>query len=231
MNLNLSGLAFLIPVAAIIVLAWVGMHVAAIALMLTGMDRRKASFEALSAFFGVGFTTRNSEEIVSHPQRRRIITIMIILGNAGIITVIASLVSSVASASINKSLAAVPIGIVVGAVVIIVLWRIAVWRGWTEKFERWVEHKLLKAKVFKTQRVIGIVEVDGDYVIGKVLARKGSEFTNRKLGELKLSEKGLLVLVINRSGRIIRPPKATNYIREGDILTVFGKRVQIERTF
>ncbi|MBD3285179.1 hypothetical protein GF359_02195 [candidate division WOR-3 bacterium] len=231
MNLNLSGMAFLIPVVIIIVLAWIGMHAAAIALMLTGMDRRKASFEALSAFFGVGFTTRYSEEIVSHPQRRRIISIMIILGNAGIITVIASLVGTVASSSINKSLATVPIGLIVGAVVIFVLWRIAAWRGWTEKFEKWVESKLLSWKVFKEKRVIGIIEVDGDYVVGKVLAREDTAFTNRKLGELNLTKKGVLVLAINRSGRIIRPPKASNFIREGDILTVFGKRRQIERTF
>jgi len=225
--MRISGLAFLIPVIAIIVLGWIGMHVAAIALMLTGMDRRKAQFEALSAFFGVGFTTRHSEEIVSHPQRRRIISVMIILGNAGLITVIASLVGTFATASIVS----VPIGILVAAGILILLWRIAVWRGWTEKFEKWLEHKLLKWKVFKEKRVIGIIEVDGDYVVGKVLTRKGCEFAGKKLGELNLSQKGLLVLAINRSGRIIRPPKASNYIREGDILTVFGKRKQIERTF
>jgi hypothetical protein len=227
MNLNIGGLAFLIPVIAIIVIAWLAMHVASIALMLTGMDRRKARFEALSAFFGVGFTTRNSEEIVRHPQRRRIISIIIVLGNAGIIAVIASLVGTFAKAS----LVTVPIGVIVAAGIIFVLWRVAVRQGWTDRFEKWIEERLLKEKVFKEQRLIEVVEVDGDYVIGKALARPGCDYVDQKLGDLKLSDKGLLVLAINRKGRIIRPPKASNYIREGDILTVFGKRKQIERTF
>jgi len=227
MKLNIGGLAFLIPIIAIIVMAWLAMHVAAIALMLTGMDRRKAQFEALSAFLGVGFTTRYSNEIVSHPQRRRIIAVLIVLGNAGTITIIASLVGTFATAS----LASVPVGVIVAAGIVFVLWRIVVWRGWTRRFEKWIEHKLLKAGVFKQRRLIELVEVDGDYTIGKVLARADCDYVDRKLSDLKLSQKGLLVLSINRKGRIIRPPKAQNYIREGDILLVFGKRRQLERTF
>jgi len=225
--MNLGGLAFLIPVVAIIVIAWLAMHAASIALMLTGMDRRKARFEALSAFFGVGFTTKASEEVIKHPQRRRIISILIVLGNAGVITVIASLVGTFA----RTSLVSVPIGVLVAAGVIVILWRIVVWRGWTERFERWIEHRLLRAKVFKEQRLIEMMEIDGEYVIGKALARPDCTYVDRQLKDLNLSRKGLLVLSINRKGKIIRPPKASNYIREGDILTVFGKRSQIERTF
>lgn len=227
MNLNLGGLAFLIPVIIIVVLAWVIIQGASIALMFTGMDRRKAGFEALSAFFGVGFTTRNSEEIVSHPERRKIITVLIVLGNGSIIAVISSLVGTFATAS----LATVPIGLLVAAGFIIILWRIAVWRGWSQRIEKWVEHKLLKWRVFKEMKMLEMVQVEGDFVVGKVLAREGSDFVDKQLKELNLAHRGVLVLAINRSGRLIRPPRAKNYIREGDILTVFGKRKQIERTF
>lgn len=98
MNLNLGGLAFLIPV--VVVVSWFVRQGATIALMLTGMDKRKARFEVLSAFFGVGFTTRNSEEIVYHPQRLKVISTVIIIGNAGLITVIASPVGTFAKASV-----------------------------------------------------------------------------------------------------------------------------------
>lgn len=227
MNLNLGGLAFLIPVVVIIVLAWVIVQGASIVLMFTGMDRRKAKFEALSAFFGVGFTTRNSEEIVTHPERRRIISFLIVLGNGSIIAVISSLVGTFAKAS----LATVPIGLLMAAGLVLLLWRIAVWRGWSQRIEKWVEHKIMKWKVFKEHKLLEMVEVEAGYVVGKVLAREDSDFVNNQLKDLHLARKGILVLAINRSGRIIRPPKAENYIREGDILTVFGKRSQIEKTF
>jgi len=227
LNLNIGGLAFLIPVVFVVVLAWFVVQGATIALMLTGMDRNKASFEALSAFFGVGFTTRTSEQIVAHPQRRRIISLLIVLGNAGIITVIVSLVGTFA----KSSLVSVPIGLLIAVGLVFIIWRIAVSRGWTDKFEKWIEHKLLEAKVFKERRLLEMIEVDGEFVVGKVLTRKGCGFEDKQLKDLNLTHKGIIVLSINRSGRIIRPPKAENFIRKGDILTVFGKRKQIEKTF
>ncbi|GAH92167.1 unnamed protein product, partial [marine sediment metagenome] len=68
--------------------------VATAALKLTGLDERTASFQALSALTGTGFTTRESELIISQPMRRRIVSILMIVGHAGLIAVIAGLASS-----------------------------------------------------------------------------------------------------------------------------------------
>ena len=65
-----------------------------LALELTGIEPDVARFQALSAFSGTGFTTREAERVVGHKTRRRIITILISLGNAGAVTVIATLVLS-----------------------------------------------------------------------------------------------------------------------------------------
>ena len=48
-------------------------RVAAVALRLTGMPAEVARFQARSAFSGTGFTTSESEAIVNHPIRRRLI--------------------------------------------------------------------------------------------------------------------------------------------------------------
>ena len=53
---------------------------ATIALMHTGMSRERARFQARSAFSGAGFTTSESEVVVKHPVRRRIIMVLILLG-------------------------------------------------------------------------------------------------------------------------------------------------------
>ena len=72
-------------------------RVGAVALELSGLQRDKARFQALSAFTGTGFTTRESEMIVNHPRRRRIVTFLMVLGNAGIVSVIATFVLSLVS--------------------------------------------------------------------------------------------------------------------------------------
>jgi len=69
-------------------------NVAMVALQLTGLDSPTSSFQALSALTGTGFTTRESELVVSHPMRRKIISILMVIGNAGAVVVIAGLVSS-----------------------------------------------------------------------------------------------------------------------------------------
>jgi NhaP-type Na+/H+ or K+/H+ antiporter len=67
-------------------------RVATVALTYTGMSRESARFQARSAFTGTGFTTSESEKIVTHPVRRRIILLLMLFGNAGIVAVVTSLI-------------------------------------------------------------------------------------------------------------------------------------------
>src|ERR687886_2691471 len=71
-------------------------RVGAVALTLTGMSREASRFQARSAFFGVGFTTAEAEAVVGHPVRRRIIMWLILLGNAGVVTTMGTLLISFA---------------------------------------------------------------------------------------------------------------------------------------
>ncbi|GAG87195.1 unnamed protein product, partial [marine sediment metagenome] len=77
-----------------ILVSFIVVRIGGFALQLTGIEPEVASFQALSAFSGTGFTTREAERVVGHRTRRRIVTILIILGNAGMVTVIATLVAS-----------------------------------------------------------------------------------------------------------------------------------------
>jgi Trk-type K+ transport system membrane component len=69
-------------------------RIATVALTHTGLSRESAKFQARSAFTGVGFTTSESEKVVSHPVRRRILLTLMLLGNAGIVTAVSSLIVS-----------------------------------------------------------------------------------------------------------------------------------------
>jgi len=69
-------------------------RIAAVALRITGLTEETARFQALSAFSGTGFTTTEAENIVNYPVRRRIVGILMIIGNIGIVGVLATLVAS-----------------------------------------------------------------------------------------------------------------------------------------
>ena len=79
----------LVPTLSIIV-----ERVATVALILTGLSRDAARFQARSAFTGSGFTTSEAEAVVSHPARRRIVMLLMGMRNVEIITGVSTLVLS-----------------------------------------------------------------------------------------------------------------------------------------
>src|SRR4030042_6707082 len=104
---------------ATILISFLIVLIGGFALQLTGIEPDVARFQALSAFSGTGCTTRESERVVGHKTRRQIVTILIILGNAGLVTIIATLVASMAKARDESytwffiRLATIVVGIVV----------------------------------------------------------------------------------------------------------------------
>ncbi len=78
----------------VVAVSFIIVRIGAIAFQLTGLRWTQAKFQALSCFTGTGFTTRESELIVGHSQRRRIASILMVLGNAGLVLLIATFANS-----------------------------------------------------------------------------------------------------------------------------------------
>jgi hypothetical protein len=84
----MSAIVLLLVIALVSLLIT---RVATIALTVTGLPHQAARFQARSALSGVGFTTSETEQVVNHPVRRRIIMALMLLGNVGIVTAVAGL--------------------------------------------------------------------------------------------------------------------------------------------
>ncbi len=67
------GVVGLIALLTVLFLSLLITRLATTALTLTGLSCEMARFQARSAFTGTGFTTSESEAIVNHPVRRRIL--------------------------------------------------------------------------------------------------------------------------------------------------------------
>lgn len=110
-----AALSFLVLITLMIFVVRVG----AVALRLTGLEDVIARLRALSAFTGAGFTTRESEAIVNYPVRRQIVTLLIIVGNLGLITVVATLVASFVHTEGEVGAVLVQVGWLIGALALL----------------------------------------------------------------------------------------------------------------
>ena len=200
---------------------------ASIALMMTGLDLKRSRFQALSAFTGTGFTTKEAELIVNNPRRRRIITWLMILGNAGIVTVIVTMTSTVVVSEGFQ----IPINVIIFLAGIIVVYKIATHAGFLQRWDVFIENRLLKTTQFEeeaTERLLHLLE---GYGLIRVIIKEESSIAGISLNELKLPEKNLLILGIERSGDWIPVPSSDVVIKEKDRLVVYGPLNVLKSTF
>jgi hypothetical protein len=214
----MSGLYFLFPSLLAILVSFLVVRAASVALILTGMEKHKARFQALSAFSGTGFTTREAESVVNHPQRRKIITWLIIFGNAGIVAVIVTTTTSFANSKTHH----IPITLVVLALGIFLIYKVANYKKFTTKWERFIEKKLLKSQTFEEAATEDLLHFLEGYGLVEKIVRSGSALIGRSLRESQLREKGAIVLGIERGKSWISVPKAGERINEEDRLVVYG---------
>lgn len=214
----MQGLYFLFPTWLAILTSFLFVRAAAIALMLTGMDKNRAGFQALSAFSGTGFTTKEAELIVNHPIRRKIIRWLMIMGNAGIVTVIVTASSSMSSSSgyiLSLNILLLVLGIYF-------IYRLAKSAGFTRKWENFIEKRLIKSHQFDESTTEDLLHFLEGYGCLKKIVQDDSSLIGHSLAELHLTEKNILVLGIERENDWVPTPKAKEKIQKGDRLIVYG---------
>ncbi len=221
----MNGLYFVLPTLLAVLVSMLVVRAGAIAFVMTGMDMHRAKFQALSAFSGTGFTTREAEQIVNHPARRRIATWLMILGNAGVVAVIVTSTSSlVSSEGIGVPISAVALlgGL---AVVYFISTRAGLIRGW----ESFVQERLGRSSQFEERPVEELLHLLQGYELVRVLIEEGSSLADVTLADAKLPAKGCLVLGIERGRAFISAPTGDERIVTGDRLIAYGQTKALEQ--
>lgn len=173
----------LLSVFAIVLVSLVITRVATVLLVITGMSREAARFQARSALSGVGFTTNEAEAVVSHPVRRRIVLALMLLGSAGLITAIASLIVSFGGSTTGEGLLRILV-LIAGLALILLLARS---RWFDRRLERLVGD-VLRARGITVRDYASLLELSGDYVVVGKHVDADDWMAGRTLGELKLRE-------------------------------------------
>ena len=214
----MSSIYFLFPTLLAILISFLFVRAASIALMMTGLEKHKARFQALSAFSGTGFTTKEAELIVNHPVRRKITRWLMIMGNAGIVTVIVTATSSFTTSAGYQ----LPLNILLLIVGIFFIYKLAKSRGFGRKWEHYIEKKLIKSSGFEESATEDLLHFMEGYGLVKKIVPEESPMIGQSIAKLELNKKGILVLGIEREKSWIPTPKANEILKDYDRLIVYG---------
>ena len=171
-------------------------RVAAVALTFTGLAWESARFQARSAFTGVGFTTSESESIVNHPVRRRIVMLLMLFGNVGFVTAISALMLSFIGAQ-NVSQGIFRFTVLTGGLA--ALWTASRSRWVDERVSRLIARALWRWTSLDVRDYANLLHLCGeDYGVAEIMVEPQDWLAGRRLGELSLPEEGVLVLGVQR---------------------------------
>lgn len=204
----------------IIIITILVTKVATIALVHTGLSRESARFQARSALTGTGFSTSESETVVSHPVRRRIILMLMLVGNAGIVTAVTSLMLTFMTPDTTESLMR-NFGILVIGIVLI--WWAAQSKLVDRALSRIIDRALRKYTDIDVRDYAALLHLSGDFQVTEFLVPEDHWMVSKTLDEVKLSHEGLIVLGVKRhDGSYLGIPSDKTEVIPGDLITFYG---------
>ena len=226
----------LILFVVVMIIAFIIVRIGAIAFQLTGLEWSVAKFQALSCFTSTGFTTSEAELIVTNRQRRRIASILIVLGHAGLVTMIATLANSLRAQRIiqeklTKPLlpvripeALVPwINLAVIGIVLYILYKVSTNSRFVKKLTNFLRRRIIRRELIQRVSFEELMLATGGYGVARIALCSGSPVLNKTLSESALRSQDITVLAIKRDGKTTANPRANTELLLNDELLCFGK--------
>jgi len=219
-----------------LVASFIVVRIGAIAFQLTGLEWSLAKFQALSCFSGTGFTTKEAALITGNRQRRKIASILIILGNAGFVILISTFAGSIIptdtiTSKLSESFLpfSIPpflviwVNLVIIVVVVYGIYRVFTNEKLARKLTNFLRKKIIKKEIFQKVSFEELLLATGGYGISRITVSAGSPVLNKTLAKSQLREYDIMILATVRSGETIPNPPANMKILLDDELICFGK--------
>ncbi|MFW6105144.1 MAG: TrkA C-terminal domain-containing protein [Chloroflexota bacterium] len=208
-----------------ILVSFIIVRIGGFALQLTGIEPDVARFQALSAFSGTGFTTREAERVVGHRTRRRIVTILIVLGNAGMVTVIATLVASFTQVT-GYTWFFIHLAIIVGGIFGLyqLIIRSNIGQRILDRLQKPIMNRILK----EAPAVEEIFRMEKDWGISLVTIKRSSKSIGQSVADIT-AEGDIEILGIDRADTYLTMPNMEEEIMVGDRLLVYANRKSMKQ--
>jgi hypothetical protein len=211
----------IISLLVIITLSIIITRIATIVLAHTGLSEQSARFQARSAFTRAGFTTHESERVVNHPVRRRIIMLLMLLGNVGIVSAVSLLILTFVDQNGSVSTAFKVIFLIAG---LTLLWIVAMSRWVDLHLSRLIDWTRKRYTHLDIQDYASLMHLAGEYRIVEIRIDPEDWLAHQTLGQAQLREEGIMVLGVQRQdGTYLGVPTGTTKVLPKDILIVYGR--------
>ncbi len=214
----MTGLYFLLPTLMVILFSFLIVRAGSIALMMTGLEEKRARFQALSAFSGTGFTTREAESVINHPKRRRIISVLMVMGNAGIVAVIVTMTSSI----VKTKGYLLSLDILLFVVGVYLIYKFATYKRFIRRWESFIEDRFVKSNIFEESATEDLLHLFEGYGLVRVSVDEQSPLNGSTLADHKLNIRGMLVLGVEREKSWIPVPQSDEVLHKDDRLVIYG---------
>ena len=199
-------------------------RLAAMALVLTGMSQESARFQARSALAGVGFTTQESEMVMRHPVRRRIIMLLMLVGNISVPTVVAALGVSLFTTFQSEEWWRPLLILVLG---LLILYLSGISHSVRKSLNILLTKALKRWTDLDVRDYVSLLQLQSGFAVNEMVVDPGDWLDGKTLLNASLSREGILVLGIQHSdGTYIGSPGGNDAIRAGDTLILYE---QIDR--
>jgi len=223
---------------AILVVVYFIVKIGGAAFELTGLKPDQARFQALSAFTQTGFTTKEAELIVTHSQRRKIASWLMIFGNAGLVTLVATLVSTINTEKPSTLLIPVidqhlpgfmlPYAHLAILLIFLLLVYLIFTRSSLSKilFKK-VQQQMVSKKIIHPVSFEEFLLTAEGYGVSQVEITRYNPLKDKSLAESQLREHDILVLSIEREDDHLLNPSPRTKFMVGDKLICFGRLTNI----
>ena len=226
-------LAFLL-FSFIILLYWVITELFTFFFRLTGLPAEKARFQVISLLTGTGFTTRESEIVMSSRRRRRLARVTMLFGYVFNVTIVSAFINVFLSMKEAKQAEnqffsfLIPLGT---AALIFIFMRVPKVHAWGDNLMRRIADRIFDRK--ETFNAVMLVDNISTESIAQVTLRHiPDEYRGLSLAETRLrAETGIMVMLVERQGNKPIPAQADTVFEIGDKLTVFGDYQTICKAF
>jgi len=200
------------------------------ALIATGLPTESAAFQARSAFTGTGFTTRESENIVNHPARRRILSTTMFVGNLGTPTLIVTVLLGFLAPGPGDTFLRLLVALA-GLVAVLMILR----SPWVTRYlqsigERYAQRRLLPAI---GHRIDELLTLGDGWLVAELPLGEIPPDAPRSLRGLERALADVQVLGVRRNSgdgqpEFVAEKPADLTLQANDRIVVFGPRERIE---
>lgn len=194
---------------------------------IEGVQIDKSKFQVISILTGTGFTTNESELMLSTKRRRKLTQILILFSYLFNLTIVSTIINLFISTS-NVTAEELIIGVILtltNIILLIILNKATRVRKFFDMIIRNIEIKRME----KRKNPMSIYDRYGDKVIAEVvLIKMNNKLKNTNVMKIN-KEYGIQILVIKRGKEIISNLNEKINLKEGDVLLVFGAEKLIRK--